>query len=558
MPERWNRWLAGPAFPASLIQQKMVPCRMVPCVIFEDDHLLAVNKPAGWNTHSPALHAGEGIFDWLRNREPRWASLAILHRLDKDTSGVLIFGKTPLANRSLTQQFTERMIVKTYLLATDRPAPAKELSVKTALVRLGEKYGSRPGGEPAETRFEPAAAAENMIEHRRLHWLVAKPLTGRTHQIRVHAAENGFPVLGDALYGGTVAHRLFLHAAEIQFRHPATNASMTLRAPPKFGADPALELRAAFIDPAETDAYRLIHGASDARPGWYVEKLGEWLLSQSDSPLAAPPLAKLEQLGKTLGCRGAYHKILSRRVRQASLLDASPQHLFGEAAPDPIEIMENGVRYALSFREGYSVGLFLDQRDNRRRLLNRYLGPEFEIPSQAPGTDVLNVFSYTCGFSVCAARAGARTTSLDLSKKYLDWGRTNFRRNGLGPERHDFIFGDAFDWLRRLARKGRRFEAIILDPPTFSKSRDHGAFRAEKDFGELVGHALKVLKPSGLLLAASNAADWSPEKFTGVLESAVEGAGRRLVNLRYLPQPPDFPVSRSEPAYLKTAWVLVQ
>src|SRR5947208_9632057 len=90
-------------------------------ILFEDDHLLIVNKPAGMNTHAPSPYAGEGIFDWLRHREPRWASLAIIHRLDKDTSGVMVFSKTALANQSLTQQFAGRQVVKKYLLQTDRP-----------------------------------------------------------------------------------------------------------------------------------------------------------------------------------------------------------------------------------------------------------------------------------------------------------------------------------------------------------------------------------------------------------------------------------------------------
>ena len=135
---------------------------MAPCVIFEDEHLLVVHKPAGWNTHAPGPHAGEGIYDWLRHREPRWATLAILHRLDKETSGVLVFGKTPAANRSLTEQFTERRVRKKYLLLTDRPVPQREFAVKTALVRVGEKYASRPphaGAEIAETRFGVPALA---------------------------------------------------------------------------------------------------------------------------------------------------------------------------------------------------------------------------------------------------------------------------------------------------------------------------------------------------------------------------------------------------------------
>jgi 23S rRNA (cytosine1962-C5)-methyltransferase len=170
---------------------------------------------------------------------------------------------------------------------------------------------------------------------------------------------------------------------------------------------------------------------------------------------------------------------------------------------------------------------------------------------------VLNTFAYTCGFSVCAASAGARVTSLDLSKKYLDWGKRNFALNGLDPAAHDFIYGDAFDWLQRFGRKGRAFDAIILDPPTFSQSKQRGVFRAEKDFARLAALALPLLKPGGLLLASANATTLAPEDFLKTIDSAASAAQRRIVQRHYVPQPPDFPLSRGEPAYLKTVWLRV-
>ena len=247
---------------------------MIPCVLFEDEHLLVVNKPAGVNTHAPSPFAGEGIYDWLRHREPRWAALAIMHRLDKETSGVMVFGKTPLANRSLTEQFTAREVHKKYLLLTDRTVKRESFTVASEIRRIGEKYASGPGGEPAETHFRVAAPRTNptLIE--------AEPRTGRTHQIRVHAAESGFPILGDALYGGTAAERVHLHAAELRFQHPATGAEYRFRAEADFSTD----RRKPLIDPAETDAFRLLHGASDGWPGWYVERLGNHLLSQAEQP----------------------------------------------------------------------------------------------------------------------------------------------------------------------------------------------------------------------------------------------------------------------------------
>ena len=533
---------------------------MVPCVIFEDEHLLVVHKPAGWNTHAPSPYAGEGIYDWLRHREPRWATLAILHRLDKETSGILVFGKTSLANKSLTEQFTTRRVHKKYLLLTDRAVPKKEFTVKTTLVRLGEKYASRPGGEMAETKFTPIVDAKFAVNSAGLKMVNAEPFTGRTHQIRVHAAESGFPILGDTLYGGTPAARAFLHAAEIEFKHPATGQPVNFFATVDFDAEPRRALRTAIIEPDVANAFRIIHGASDGWPGCFVEKLGDYLLSQSEVSLSAKQTEDLTWLANIFSARGAYHKTLSRQVRRTTTAEASPQLVFGEAAPERFEILENGLRFEISYNEGYSVGLFLDQRDNRRRLLTGHIAADFPLFKSEIGnrkSEILNCFAYTCGFSVCAAQAGARTTSLDLSKKYLEWGKRNFALNGLDPAAHDFIYGDTFDWLRRLAKKDRAFDAVVLDPPTFSQSKEHGTFRTEKDYGKLVIAALPVLKPGGVLLASTNAANWPPEEFIADIEAAVRAAERKIVKRHYVPQPPDFPISRDEPAYLKTVWLKI-
>ena len=391
----------------------------------------------------------------------------------------------------------------------------------------------------------------------------AQPLTGRTHQVRVHAAQAGFAILGDTLYGGTPAPRVCLHASELTLKHPASDAEMTWAARVDFAADARALLRSQLIDPELTNACRVIHGASDGWPGWYVDRLGDYLLSQGVQPLSAPQREELERLAGTLPARGAYHKLLTRQVRRTSAVEAAPQLVLGEAAPGRFMIRENGVPFALSLAEGYSTGLFLDQRDNRRRLLTGHIAADFPLldPSRSaqPATcRVLNVFAYTCAFSLCAARAGARTTSLDLSKRYLDWGRSNFELNGLEHAGHEFVSGDAFDWLRRLAKRQRLFEVILLDPPTFSQSKVSGVFRAEKDYGKLVQAALPLLASGGVLLASTNAAGWPPEEFLGVVKAAIRAGGRSLIREHYVPQPPDFPISRSEPAYLKTVWLRIQ
>ena len=257
-----------------------------------------------------------------------------------------------------------------------------------------------------------------------LQMVEAEPLTGRTHQIRVHAAESGFPILGDTLYGGTPAARVFLHAAEITFAHPATGAAATFPAPADFDADPRLALRAALIDPQRPMPSALIHGASDGWPGWYVERLGDYLLSQAEWPLQAGQHEEMAHLAKWFSARGAYHKTLSHHVRRASAAESSPQRCLGDAAPERFEIRENGVRFELGFQEGYSVGLFLDQRDNRRRFVTGHIAADFPLfrpqtPDARP--EILNVFAYTCGFSVCAARR-ARERPASTSRKNISNG----------------------------------------------------------------------------------------------------------------------------------------
>jgi 23S rRNA (cytosine1962-C5)-methyltransferase len=153
---------------------------------------------------------------------------------------------------------------------------------------------------------------------------------------------------------------------------------------------------------------------------------------------------------------------------------------------------------------------------------------------------LLNTFSYTCSFSVCAALAGAETLSIDLSRKSLSRGEANFVLNGLDPAKHRFFAGDVREALPRLARKGERFDTIILDPPTFSTSHARGRFRVEDDMGELVEAALEVAAPRARLLLSTNC--------TRLDVRALERIGRQALKVRRLPgsflpclPPEDFP-----------------
>jgi hypothetical protein len=147
---------------------------------------------------------------------------------------------------------------------------------------------------------------------------------------------------------------------------------MKFTAPEDFDADTRLALREMLINAEcgvrnaedkktslpETDAYRLVHGAADGWPGWQVDRLGEFLLSQAGEPLSPPQEQRLHRLMENYRARGAYHKILRRQVRRRSVPQASPQFISGQPAPGAFYIRENGAQFELSFNEGYSTGLF--------------------------------------------------------------------------------------------------------------------------------------------------------------------------------------------------------
>jgi 23S rRNA (cytosine1962-C5)-methyltransferase len=277
----------------------------------------------------------------------------------------------------------------------------------------------------------------------------------------------------------------------------------------------------------ETDSLRLIDGAGDGLPGLFLDTYaGCWLLSTNTGAIPPPVLEWLRDLGVT-----CYGKRLDPHQKE------SPTLLSGNEIAEPFLIRENGICYEVSFQSGYSQGIFLDQRDNRAEIRNL----------MRPGLRLLNTFAYTGAFSVAAALAGAETTTLDLSQPYLDWAKRNFSHNRLDPAAHHFCKGDAFHWLKRFARQGRKFDAIVLDPPTFSRDEKGKIFRVEENFGELAALAGKILAPGGWILCCTNFRRITSWEFERHLLSSLP----RPLTARQSPMPSDF----TDEPYLKSVWL---
>ncbi len=282
------------------------------------------------------------------------------------------------------------------------------------------------------------------------------------------------------------------------------------------------ELLAAF-EAGQTTAHRLF-----TAPDAWVERLGpDVLISFKTDAARDSALAGLREWETRTGFRTA--RIFSRFLPKQNAERVSPVLLEGDpAASLTTVVLENGVRYGIDFSAGYSAGLFIDQRANRAWL--RQFAPR----------RLLNTFAYTCSFSAVGALAGAETLSVDLSKKSLDRGRENFALNAIPEASHRFLADDVLDVLPRLERRGEKFDAIILDPPTFSRGNRGRRWQVEKDLEALVLLALELAAPGAALLISTNCTRIDRRALEGIARFSLKTV-RRGGEVHQEPALPDFP-----------------
>ncbi|ABL01133.1 class I SAM-dependent rRNA methyltransferase [Pelobacter propionicus] len=313
----------------------------------------------------------------------------------------------------------------------------------------------------------------------------------------------------------------------------------------------SLTLRRDHADLGESDAFRLVNAEGDGLPGLTVDCYGQFLMVQLYCAGWRPHLKTLSgELMELLQPRGIYEKSRPQKTRELEAARDDKRYgrlLSGESAPQRLQVRENGLSFLVSLEQGLNTGLFLDQRRNRRDLMNR-----------VEGKRVLNLFAYTGAFSVAAASAGARVTSVDVSAGYLEWARDNFGINRLNPKRHEFITGDCLAVLCQLAQKGQGFDVILMDPPSFSTT-SKSRFTTRGGTAELVAAALPLLADGGLLIASSNHQKLEVNDYLKELRRGALMAGCELRVISLSGQPEDFPygVCFPEGRYLKYAVCVV-
>jgi 23S rRNA (cytosine1962-C5)-methyltransferase len=281
-----------------------------------------------------------------------------------------------------------------------------------------------------------------------------------------------------------------------------------------------------------TNAYRLINGEGDGMPGIVVDLYGGFAALRLDSPtvegLVPSVLRAVERCAHTQG------------ICQRS--DDGLRVLSGRAPERGLIVLEHGVRFHADLGEGQKTGLFLDHRENRHSLA-----------AWCQGRTVLNLFSYTGGFSLYAARAGAsRVVSVDRAPEAMNRALDNLHLNGLDPSAHELVTADALQYLEKAGQEGQRFDVVISDPPSFARAKNqrHRALRAYERLHTL---ALGVLSSGGLYAAASCTSQVDPESFRASIADAASKAQRRLQIVADIGHALDHPIMIGHPEgrYLK-------
>lgn len=294
----------------------------------------------------------------------------------------------------------------------------------------------------------------------------------------------------------------------------------------------------------DTTAYRFFNGEGDGLGGVTIDFYADfYVFSWYSAGIYRHHKAIITAFQKAV----PNHKGIYQKFRYDIKGEKYPSHVTGEQAPEPLMIVENGIQYATYLDDGLMTGIFLDQREVREAIREKY----------AVGKTVLNTFSYTGAFSVAAAMGGAlETTSVDLANRSLPKTQEQFAVNGIEPATQKIIVMDVFDYFKYAARKELSFDTVVVDPPSFARSKKK-TFSVAKDYSQLLEEVIAITNQDGVIVASTNAANVTMNRFEGMIEKAFANQNSSFEWLEKYQLPNDFHLNPHFPEgnYLKV-WIL--
>ncbi|WP_195695641.1 class I SAM-dependent rRNA methyltransferase [Priestia megaterium] len=307
----------------------------------------------------------------------------------------------------------------------------------------------------------------------------------------------------------------------------------------------AISSRHDFYASEDTTAFRVFNSEGDGIGGLIIDYYdGYYVMSWYSEGIYRFKEYVIEALKSAPNFKGLYQK---KRFNVKGQYIEEDDFVAGDKGEFPLIVKENGIRFAVYLNDGAMVGVFLDQRDVRKTIRDKY----------AKGKTVLNMFSYTGAFSVAAALGGAaKTTSVDLANRSLAKTIEQFSVNGIDHEAQDIIVEDVFKYFKYAVKKNMTFDLVVLDPPSFAKSKKH-TFSAAKDYKDLLKEAIALTKPNGVIVASTNASNFDMKKFHSFIEKAFNEKGERYKMMEQFALPADFKTIKEFKSgnYLKVVFI---
>ncbi len=302
---------------------------------------------------------------------------------------------------------------------------------------------------------------------------------------------------------------------------------------------------ALFADP-ETTAFRVFNGEGDGIGGLTIDYFdGFYMVSWYSEGIYSLKHHVYSVMDKIIDYKGVYEK---KRFDAKGEYIEQDDFVKGQQGDFPIIVKENGINFAVNLNDGAMTGIFLDQRDVRQAIRDKY----------SEGKNVLNTFSYTGAFSVAAALGGAmKTTSVDLAKRSLAKTIEQFSVNGIDYEQQDIKVMDVFDYFRYAKRHELKFDLVVLDPPSFARSKKY-TFSTAKDYPALLKDAIAITEKNGVIVASTNNSSFGMKKFKTFIEQAFSEAGSKFKILEESSLPRDFRTNRDFPEFNYLKVVILQ